>query len=80
MSKQETETLLHEVKILSEMDHPNIVRLYEFYDEELSFCMVMEPIKGGELFDAIIEVGNFAEDQAKILIKAVLSCLNYCHL
>jgi len=44
MNEEETKTLFHEVQILSEMDHPNIVRLYEFYDEESHFVLVQEII------------------------------------
>ena len=62
------------------MDHPNIVRLYEFFDEKNHFVTVQEIIQGGELFDAIIERGQFAENDARILIKTLLATLNYCHV
>jgi serine/threonine protein kinase len=35
--------------------------------------------KGGELFDEIIARGKFTERDAAILMKQVLSCVNYCH-
>jgi calcium-dependent protein kinase len=55
LSEYDTKQIMHEVKILSEMDHPNIVRLYEFYDEPKNYCLVQELCTGGELFDAIIK-------------------------
>jgi len=33
------------------MDHPNIVRLVDVFEDERTFCMVMELMTGGELFD-----------------------------
>jgi calcium-dependent protein kinase len=53
MDPDEISDLLKEVQVLGEMDHPNIAKLYEFYDEEYEYFLVQEPIKGGELFDAI---------------------------
>ena len=35
--------------------------------------------KGGELFDEIIARGKFTEKDASVLMKQVLSCVNYCH-
>jgi len=62
------------------MDHPNIVRMYEFYDEEENYCIVTGLCDGGELFDTIIKSGKLTEHNARLLIKSLLSCINYCHL
>lgn len=70
---------MNEVQVLSEMDHPNIIRLYEYYDEPKYYCLVQEVCSGGELFDAIINAGKFKESSARTLIKRLLSCINYCH-
>lgn len=40
---------------------------------------VIRICKGGELFDEIIARGKFTEKDAAILMKQVLSCVNYCH-
>ena len=35
--------------------------------------------KGGELFDEILQRGKFSEKDGAVLMKQVLSCINYCH-
>lgn len=70
---------MHEVKILSEMDHPNIVHLYEFYEEPKNYCLVQEICTGGELFDAIIKNMKFKEKDARNCVKQLLLTINYCH-
>ena len=62
------------------MDHPSIVKLYEFYDQEEHFCLVQEVVAGGELFDAITYKGKFTQTDARTLIKTLLECLNYVHI
>ena len=61
------------------MDHPNIVRLYAFYDEPKYYCLVSEVCPGGELFDALVAAGNFSEINARALVKRLVGCINYCH-
>lgn len=71
--------LFNEINILKELDHPNIVRMYEFFEDEKRYYLVTEICKGGELFDEVIARGKFSEKDAAVLIKQVLSCINYCH-
>lgn len=47
-----------EVRILTKLDHPNIVKYYETYIDEKYFYLVMEHIGGGELFDKISQQEN----------------------
>merc|ERR1711916_110123 len=44
-----------EVAIMKAIHHPNVVRLYDVFDSDDSFCMVLEYVKGGELFDMIVD-------------------------
>jgi len=79
MDEDEKRMLFNEINILKDIDHPNIVKMYEFFEDEKRYYIVTEICKGGELFDEILASGRFNEKNAAVLIKQVLSCINYCH-
>ena len=54
-----------EIAIMSVLDHAHIVHLNEVFDEDDTVCFVIELAKGGEVFDRLIEQGNFGENQAR---------------
>lgn len=58
---------------------PNIVQLYEVYEEKSHCYLVMELMHGGELFDRILERKNFTEKEARDCIRSVLTGLEYLH-
>lgn len=51
------------------MDHPNILRVFEFYEEEKSYHLVTEQCKGGELFDYIVENKRLTEDMTANIMR-----------
>ena len=53
--------------------------MYEFFEDEKRYYLVTEICKGGELFDEILQRGKFSERDGAVLMKQVLSCINYCH-
>jgi len=53
--------------------------MYEFFEDEKRYYIITEVCKGGELFDEIIAREKFTERDAAILMKQLLSCVNYCH-
>jgi len=58
---------------------PNIVQLYEVY-EERAFCyLVMELMEGGELLESIVEKKTFTEKEARNTTRCVLNALAYMH-
>jgi serine/threonine protein kinase len=71
--------LQSEVDILSQIDHPNIVKLHEIYDEKTRFNMVMELMTGGELFDRIVEKEHYSEKEAADTIRPIVDAMRYCH-
>lgn len=51
--KDNIQAIKEEVRILTKLDHPNIVKYYETYDDVKYMYLVMEYCPGGELFDKI---------------------------
>lgn len=69
----------NEIAILNEIDHPNIVKLYEEYETEKYIYLVMDYVRGGDLFDAIIDSVKFTEADASVMVRDLARALNYLH-
>ena len=67
-----------EVNLLIKMDHPNIVKIFEFYNGEKEYYLIMEYCEGGELFDKIVK-SNLTEIQCAYIMYQIISAVNYCH-
>lgn len=59
--------------------HPNIVQLFETYEDKSKVYLIMELVTGGELFDRIVEKGSYTEKDASYLIRQVLEAVDYMH-
>ena len=42
-----------EIEILKQIDHPNIIKLYDIFEDEKYICLVIELMQGGNLYDMI---------------------------
>jgi len=69
MEEEEIRMLLNEMTILREIDHPNIIKMYDFFEDDKRYYLVTEVCKGGELFDEVLQRGKFSEIDAAVLIK-----------
>ncbi len=68
-----------EAYIQSQLDHPNIVRVYEFFTAEDNYYLVMEYVPGLSLKDLLARQGVPTPAQAVYLCKQALSALEYAH-
>jgi len=78
-TENENKRLQTEVEILKKVSHPNIVCLRELYETKTRLSLVMDLVEGGELFDKIVDKGQFSEKEASIVIFKVLSAIDYLH-
>lgn len=69
----------NEVSLLQSLNHPTIVRGYDFFEEPRHFYFAMEKIQGGELFDRIVKKTHYSEKEARDLAKILLNGIKYCH-
>ena len=78
--KKSKEFNLDEIENLMLLNHPNILKLYEyFYDQEENIYIITEYIRGVELFTKIQQLRHFTEEEAAIIIKSILQAIAYCH-
>ncbi|XP_058489149.1 serine/threonine-protein kinase DCLK1-like isoform X2 [Solea solea] len=68
-----------EVSILRRVKHPNIVLLIEEMDTHSDLYLVMELVKGGDLFDAITSSNKYTERDASCMLFNLTSAIKYLH-
>lgn len=68
-----------EAYIQSQLDHPNIVRVYEFFAAEENYYLVMEYVPGMSLRDLLAKQGVPTPEQVVYLCKQALAALDYAH-
>jgi len=73
------ELLKREIYIMKKVDHPNILKLYEVYEDDDYFWLVLELVEGMELFDKIVDRGNYSEKDAANIVKQIVEAVKYLH-
>lgn len=66
-----------EVEILRSLKHPNIIGLQDSFDTPTHLCLVLELVRGGELFDQIVALRHYTEDTAARLVRNLCLSLKY---
>lgn len=73
------ESFSNEIEILRVLNHPNVMKLYEFYEEPRSFHIVTELLSGGEFFDYIVATRYLSEPIAAHFFRQLLCAVRYMH-
>ncbi|EAK90225.1 calcium/calmodulin-dependent protein kinase with a kinase domain and 4 calmodulin like EF hands [Cryptosporidium parvum Iowa II] len=76
---EDVDRFKQEIEIMKSLDHPNIIRLYETFEDNTDIYLVMELCTGGELFERVVHKRVFRESDAARIMKDVLSAVAYCH-
>lgn len=79
MDEDDLESLKAEVSILQKVDHANIVKYYETYDDRTNLYLVMEYCPGGELLDVITQTRRGHEKLAAEAMEKVIRALIHIH-
>ena len=74
----DSEYIKNELDILKKLSHPNVVRIYEFYESENDYYLINEFCNGGELYN-YINKNKLNEQQLSIIFYQVFSGLCYLH-
>lgn len=71
--------LTREIQIMKNVRHDNILKLFEVFEDDDQFFLVMELVPGKELFDKIVERGQYSEKDASNIARQIISAVEYLH-
>ncbi|CAB1456063.1 unnamed protein product [Pleuronectes platessa] len=69
----------NEIMILKLVNHPNILQLIDTYETRKEYFIIQELATGGDVFDWILDQGNYTERDASNVIRQVLEAVAYLH-
>ncbi|OMJ68957.1 hypothetical protein SteCoe_33457 [Stentor coeruleus] len=75
----ELDLLRREIDVLREVDHPNIIKFYDTYEDSNHIFIVMEYCSGGELFTKITSQGYLHESEARVYMRKMLMAVSHLH-
>jgi len=64
---------------MGQIDHVNVIKLFEVFDDKKKMNLILELVSGGELFDSIVALGNYSEKKAANLMVTACGALEYLH-
>ena len=70
---------LKEAKVIAQLDHPNIIRIYDIFEENGTAYYVMEYIEGESLSQLVKRRGALPEQEAVACIRSVAEALKHVH-
>ena len=79
VGSNELEFLRREINVLREVDHPNIIKFYDTYENSTHIYIVMEYCSGGELFTKITDEGCLHESEARVYMNKMIMAVNHLH-
>ncbi|XP_050072299.1 ovarian-specific serine/threonine-protein kinase Lok-like [Anopheles maculipalpis] len=74
-----TSCLDNEVYIMKKLNHPCIIKMFEFIEEPGSICMVIEYMQGGDLLTRILDNHHLSEHIAKFFFYQLCEAIRYLH-
>jgi len=77
--KQHQEQTEKEVSVMASLNHPGVVHLREVIVTPKFYVIVMEVLRGGELFDRIVQREKYDENDAIVVARSVLETIDFLH-
>lgn len=69
----------NEINILKKLNHPNIIKIFEFFSVSDTYFLITEYCREGELYEHLLTVKTLSEIHSAHIIYQLLIALQYCH-
>jgi serine/threonine protein kinase len=79
LSEATEEVMKSEAEMLKSLNHRNVIRCFDFYQEPERFIIVMELVEGGDLLTRLARKTVYSEKDARDLVEILLAAVNHCH-
>ena len=79
MERNLVKYLKYEVKIQKKLDHPHIIKLYNFFEDTSNAYLILEYAKNGSLFDYLKKKKKLSESEAFIYFLQTSVAIDYLH-
>ena len=76
---EENDTIKNEINVLKKIDHPNIMKIYEFYEDKENFYIIAEFCDAGDIGNIMDKNGTFPEFLVKYIMYQVFQGVTYLH-
>ena len=75
----QSQKLIDEIQILKKLEHPNIMKIYEYFNDPNNIYIVSELCDQGDLLGKLTKLGSMSELVVKFLMGQILNALSYLH-
>ena len=75
----DAERMQTEMKIITSLDHPNILKAYEIFEDEKFYYIVMEKPGKGDLFNYICNKHRLTINEATYIYYQIVNAIDYLH-
>ena len=83
MTRKIVENEIRLLRLMSRLtetkDHPNIIKVHEVYEDSFLIYIVVDVLRGGDLFDHVASAINYSEQDVAYILHGVLSGLKILH-
>ncbi len=77
LEKEDLDRIIREMSILSKMDHENVIKVFQIYEDNYNYLIIMEYCEGGELFNYIVKKGKLSETEAAFFFYQIINGVEY---
>ena len=77
IEKEDLDRIIREMSILSKMEHENVIKVFQIYEDYNNYLIIMEYCEGGELFNYIVKKGKLLEIEAAFFFYQIINGVEY---